>query len=132
MSAGAFTAFVPGKLENHDNRKSHRMVTHRYRVEWHQRVTAAVVTATHAAGWATSSDYARAPKDVWLIAQVFNLFDSHDGLRSACKPVVDGLVKCRVLAGDDDATLARYVQTIRYAQTINRQQRGVRVEVILQ
>lgn len=121
---GGFTVFVPGHLQNHLNRPAHWAKVNEYRSGWHQRVTAAIVTETHAHGWATSPEWATVPKEVWLVATVWNLYDE-DGLSAALKPVLDALVKNRVL--HTDAPESGHV--VYYGQRQDRRKRGVTIEV---
>jgi hypothetical protein len=65
------------------------------------------------------------PKRVTLDAGVWNLFDAHDGLPNALKPVVDGLVRAGLL--DSDAPAAGH--TFVYRQVIDRQYPGVLVRI---
>ena len=58
---------------------------------------------------------------------MWNYFDEHDGLRNACKPLVDGLVRARVI--HDDAPSAGHL--FLYTQVINRTDRGVLITVTL-
>lgn len=68
----------------------------------------------------------RAAKRIDLRAHVMRRFDSHDNLRAACKPIVDGLIDARVIA--DDADVERHVFT--YTQIVDGR-RGVTIRVAL-
>lgn len=65
------------------------------------------------------------PKCVTMTAYVWNYFDTHDGLRNACKPLVDGLVRARFL--DDDRPQSGH--QFLYTQVIDRTHRGVQITI---
>ena len=65
------------------------------------------------------------PKSISLEAHVWNYFDAHDGLRNACKPLVDGLVRARVIHSDAHDSGHQFL----YTQILDRRQRGVLVTV---
>jgi hypothetical protein len=58
------------------------------------------------------------------MAHTFNRFDD-DGLRNACKPILDGLVDAGVL--HSDAPIAGHLVT--YDQRIDRKHRGIQITI---
>ena len=112
------TVFLPGKLANYANGRVHWRTEAAYRKRWRTLV----VLVARGQGWPTLPP--RAPKHVRLNAQTFNLFDD-DGLRNACKPIVDGLVDAGVLHSDGPSS----GHLVTYGQRIDRKARGVTITI---
>lgn len=109
--------FVPCRLENHANRREYW----RHERGYQKRVRETTqVLVPLALPWE-----AAVPKSISLEAHVWNIFDEHDGLRNACKPLVDGLVRAGLI--HDDAPSAGH--QFLYTQIIDRKQRGVLITV---
>lgn len=123
------TFFVYTKLVNELNAREHWGARKRRAQDQRDATATAVYAALHSdptRRWTIESDPAQ-PKAVTLVAHVFNLFDSHDGLRAACKHVVDGLADARLIQDDAD----RHGHSFAYEQLIDRQRLGVLVTVRL-
>lgn len=116
IQAPGLELFIPGHLKNYANGRVHWRTEAGYRKRWR--------TATHLAAKPRRWTSAEAPKHVQIDARVFNLFDD-DGLRNACKPLVDGLVDAGVLHTDRPNN----GHLITYEQEIARANRGVRITV---
>ena len=65
------------------------------------------------------------PKSISLEAHVWNIFDEHDGLRNACKPIIDGLTRARVIHSDAHDCGHQFL----FTQIIDRTKRGVLITV---
>jgi hypothetical protein len=117
--AGRLSVFLPGALKNYANGRVHWRTEAAYRKRW--RTAVSLVARSH--GWHDQAA-PEAPKLVQLMASTFNLFDD-DGLRNACKPLVDGLVDAGVLHSDAPQSGHR----ITYGQRIDRTHRGVQITV---
>lgn len=115
--------FVPGKLVNPLNGShGHWRVGARYRKGWREKVKLLWLEMRLERVGITAPEV---PKFIVLTAYVWNLFDSHDGLRAALKPCVDGLVDAGIIHSDADRAGHRFV----YAQEIRRKRRGVQIAV---
>lgn len=110
------SVFVPGKLRNHMNTRTHWRVESAYRKRWREAVKVAVLMAK------VRLDPPGMPKTVWLRAYTWGHLDP-DGLIAACKPILDGLRDSGVI--DDDSQIAGH--DFRYEQEINRRFRGIRI-----
>src|SRR5262245_39126618 len=110
--------FVPGDLANITNRRSGRFGNRwgvaEYKKRW--RVNVRVMFLASKLGLRDPAT----PKVVTLTASTWNTMDE-DGLRSALKPVLDGLVDCGLISGDAPSD----GHTFHYAQKIDRRKRGV-------
>ena len=134
--AGRLIAWVPGRLVNPLNgpqggwrgkasvRRAWRDRTRLCVKDAVNRAMLTLVSPSSVRGWTGRVWLDRAPKVVVLTASVWNLFDD-DGLRAACKPVVDGLVDAHVIHGDGPMSGHR----IEYRQSVDRLHRGVEVVV---
>jgi len=109
--------FITGKLMNVANNREHWRARHEYTRLWRNKVG---VSSLRMRFWIPDH-----PKRVTLAANVWNLYDTHDGLRGALKPVVDGLVDAGVLHSDAPTCGHEFV----YAQEINRRMLGVLITV---
>lgn len=112
--------FVPAQLHNPLNGRRHWRTVARWAKDLRERSHLCALTAARL-GPTLPYMY---PKRVGLKAQTFNRFDQ-DGLRAALKPLVDGLVDAKLLAGDAPG----HGNEFAYEQTINRKERGVWVTV---
>jgi hypothetical protein len=113
------TAFIPGSIHNYANGRVHWRTESAYRKQW--RLGVALVA--RGLRWPAEA-MPDAPKRVHLLAWTFNAFDD-DGLRNACKPVVDGLVDAGVLHSDGPAS----GHHVTYDQAIHRHERGVWITI---
>ena len=120
---GAIQVWVPCQLRNHANHGGHWTKKAGYQKRLRERTQLLAVCSADTRGWTAA--WSREPKIVSLEAYVWNLFDDHDGLRNACKPLVDGLVRARVIHDDSP----RSGHTFLYTQRIDRQRRGVLITV---
>ncbi len=116
MAAMRDAVFIFGKLQNAANRREHWTEGASYKRVWRQKVWLAFRQYVYAPG---------IPKRVSIAANVWNLFDAHDGLRLACKPIVDGLVDAAVIHSDGPDC----GHVFEYSQEIHRQQLGVAITV---
>ena len=105
--------WIPGKLMNLSNVRLHWTKTAAYKRVWRQKVKLAIPPLPPG------------PKRVCLKATVWSLFDAHDGLRTALKPVVDGLIDARAIHSDAPDCGHEFL----YAQQIDRQRRGVAIRI---
>lgn len=113
------TVFIPGKLRNFDNgAHGHWSKKASYRKRWREAVMLCIRQEK-------CTMRPNDPKTITLTAHVWNRFDAHDGLRSALKPCIDGLVDAGVIQGDGP----RVAHDFRYAQCINRHTQGVYLEI---
>lgn len=116
--------FVPCELKNYANHGGHWTGKAGYQKALRTSAHAIAMQAARSGiQWELGNSFD--PKSISLEAHVWNLFDEHDGLRNACKPIVDGLVRARVI--HDDAPSAGH--QFLYTQIIDRTQRGVLIEV---
>lgn len=116
-----FAIFVPGRLVNPLGSVRHRMVEHKRRKAWQDRVTNALL----ALGYRRGDFDPAAPKRITLTAHVAARFDQ-DNLRAVLKPIPDALKERGVIQDDRDSAGHEFV----YApQVIDRACPGVRVEV---
>src|SRR6185295_12058931 len=120
---GGLTIWVPCELKNYANHGGHWTGKARYQRALRDK------THIHALErrdtWDHGHDKAETPKNVMLEMHVWNYFDEHDGLRNACKPIVDGLVNAGVI--DNDAPSSGHL--FLYTQILNRKMRGVLITV---
>lgn len=121
-----FCIFVPCELKNYANHGGHWRGKAGYQKRLRDK-THLMSLAYRNELWPTDAPEmtAAAPKCVTLTAYVWNYFDEHDGLRNACKPIIDGLVRARFL--DDDGPKSGHL--ILYTQVIDRTHRGVKLTV---
>lgn len=133
--------FIPGKITNPMNGAQGRgwRTTARERKDWRRASATAGILELR-----FPQHDVKVPKRVTVTAFVHNRFDSHDGLRAALKPVIDGLgprtTKWRrvdgrvtpviglgadVISGDED----QLGNEFHYAQQIDRKRPGVLIEV---
>lgn len=116
--AGAVrTEFLAGKLMNVANNREHWRTRHHYTKTWREKVK---LSPFRCLRWIP--EY---PKRIRLEAKVWNLFDAHDGLRGALKPVVDGLVDVGII--HSDAPDCGHI--FEYEQAIDRKSLGVRITI---
>lgn len=120
--------FAAGKVKNPLNGAQwggHLKAKVRYRKEWRERVSLALLEA----GWPMmlvgKNPHATTPKRITLLARTWSRMDAHDGLRAALKPVVDALVDCQVIHSDAPQSGHEFV----YEQVIDRARRGVEIRV---
>lgn len=131
---GRLIAWVPGRLSNPLNgAHGHWAAQSRDRKGWRERTMLCVRQAAQQSGTRLGrpgdhrgsppwpSDW---PKLIVLTAFVWNRYDD-DGLRAACKPVVDGLRDADAIHDDGPKSQHR----IEYRQQINRKRRGVEIVV---
>jgi hypothetical protein len=111
------TAIIPGQLRNYANGRVHWRVEADYRKQW--RTVVALTTRA----WAAAAR-PEALKHVHLEAWTYHRFDD-DGLRNACKPIVDGLVDAGVLHSDGPDS----GHVLSYSQAIKRKDRGIRITI---
>ncbi len=123
------TFFVPCELKNYANHGGHWTGKAGYQ----KRLVGLAFGYGYNAlvNWAPAMtmnvrELAAMPKSVSLEAHVWNIFDEHDGLRNACKPLVDGLVRARVIHSDAHDCGHQFL----YTQIIDRKQRGVLIQVL--
>lgn len=112
---------ILGPLHNYANKGGYfgGLAKAGYQKRWREKVQA-IALATRGT-WHPSE-----PKRITMTALVWNLFDAHDGLRNACKPVVDGLVRGGVI--HSDAPNCGHI--FEYGQRIDRARRGI--EILIQ
>ncbi len=129
---GVLSFFIPCELRNYANHGGHWTGKAGYQKRLREKAHALGLKATgEAACWSTfwllegTIALARVPKSLSLEAHVWNYFDTHDGLRNACKPLVDGLVRARVIHSDAHDCGHQFL----YTQVIDRQQRGVLIQI---
>ena len=109
--------FVPCRLQNFANHGGHW----RGKAGYQKRLR----EGCQLIGQALAQKVPAGPLRIRLKARVWNLFDEHDGLRNACKPLVDGLVRARVIADDGPASGHQFL----YAQVVDRTRRGVEIQI---
>lgn len=137
--------FVPDAIQNQDNaRHGHWAGKARYQKDWRRRTAEkAWITRRLIPAW--GSVRSDAPKRVTLLAHVWHLFDDTDGLRSALKPVIDGIGRetpiykkiqgRQTLVGHAPGALLIHTDApgsgheFHFAQRIDRKNRGVLVTV---
>ncbi len=100
------------------NNREHWRTRHHYTKTWRAKVK---LSGFRLATWTPDT-----PKRITLAAQVWNLFDAHDGLRGALKPVVDGLVDAGVIHSDAHDCGHTFI----YEQEVNRKAMGVCITVV--
>jgi len=132
ISPPRFSAFVPGVIHNPSNGShGHWSQRHHWARVWRDRTLVAILHVRAIGRMGVDGfgpDYnPRRPKHITLLAQVGKRrFDKHDNLRSALKPVVDGLVRARVIHDDGDGC----GHVFEYLQIFNKNaERGVRITV---
>jgi len=115
------TVFVPGHLVNHQNgAHGHWSTVARYRQTWRTKVKAAWL----ASGLRDQVGGPTVAKRIYLTAYTWNVLD-HDGLVSALKPTLDGLVDAKVIHSDAPHS----GHSVIYSQQIRRGGRGVEITV---
>jgi len=119
---GELTFFIPGKLENHANQRSHWRRYATYRKLWREKTHLMAICSANTRGW--TGPFSRVPKRITFVAHTWNTLDS-DGLQNALKSCRDGLVSCRLIHSDAPDS----GHTFSYAQVVDRKQRGVKVTV---
>jgi len=102
------------------NGRVHWRVESRYRKTWRTKVHAAWL----ASGLRDQVGGPTVAKRVWLTAYTWNVLD-HDGLVSALKPTLDGLVDAKVIHSDAPSS----GHSVIYSQQIRRGGRGVEIVV---
>src|SRR5689334_4527422 len=117
------TIWVPCQLRNHANHGGHWTKKAGYQKRLREKTQLIAVCSADTREW--KEPWSAVPKTVSVEAHVWNVFDDHDGLRNACKPLIDGLVRARVI--HDDAPSAGH--QFLYTQRIDRKQRGVLITV---
>ena len=122
--------FVPVKLVNEKNARDPHWSARSKRAKLHRDATTYAVhqalNSDRTADWKIEAPPSQ-PKRIHISANVFNLFDSHDGLRAACSHIVDGLMDARLIQDDAD----RHGHEITYEQHIDRGNLGALVTVTL-
>lgn len=128
---GRLIAWIPGPIFNPLNgsqgqTKYGRIFRAKERKSWRERTELCVKDAMNRAKWKWGPLGNGLEPDgrVVLTAFVRNLFDD-EGLAAALKPVVDGLVDAKIIAGDSP----RHRTIFERRQTIERKHRGVEVVV---
>jgi hypothetical protein len=122
IAEGRLIAWVPGAISNPMNGAQRGWQKKaRIRKGWRERTMLCVQDAMNRSAW---EHRPLSGAVVVMTAYVWKVFDE-DGLASALKPVMDGLVDARLLAGD----APRFVQKVQRRQMINRKHRGVEVVV---
>ena len=121
---------MPCQLRNHANVGGHwtKKAGYQKRLREKTQAVAFVAAAEVDRGYwplIGTTVVARQPKCIELTAYVWNYFDTHDGLRNALKPVVDGLVRARVIHSDAHACGHLFL----YAQILDRKRRGVAISI---
>jgi hypothetical protein len=122
--------WVPGNLKNWANAGGYYggPAEASYRKRWRTNVQLLAIAERNRRPWPAGIE--REPKVVRMKAYVWSRFDSIDGLRNACKPIPDGLVKARIIHDDSDRSGHRFI----YQQAIDRgphANRGVLITVEL-
>ena len=123
---GSLFVFIGGRLVNYLNaRPTHWSERHEYNARWRQNVLAILLSkrATYPKG----SPESKVPKRIHLHAIVPKRFDSHDGLRAALKPAVDGLQDAGIIHSDADGC----GHVFDYSQVLGRRQPGVEIGIRL-
>jgi len=115
--------FVPCELKNYANRGGHWTGKAGYQKALRDK-TNVLAHTTHWPDWLCGPT-PDIPKAISLEAHVWNYFDEHDGLRNACKPIVDGLTRARVIHSDAHDSGHQFL----FTQVIDRAQRGVLITV---
>jgi hypothetical protein len=119
-ATGTLTFWVPCELKNYANHGGHWTGKAGYQRALRD-TTHVLASALDPIGhWP-----ANMPKCITITAHVWNYFDAHDGLRNACKPLVDGLVRARVIHSDAHDCGHQFL----FTQVIDRTRRGVQITV---
>jgi hypothetical protein len=122
--------FVPVKLEAVKNARDAHWSARAKRAKLHRDATTYAVLqalgSDRTAAWKIEAKPST-PKRIHLSAAVYNMFDSHDGLRAACSHIVDGLVDAGLIQDDAD----RAGHEFSYSQRIDREHLGVLVTVTM-
>ena len=122
---GPVIFFVPGKTRNLLNASGlHWRMRQRYHKEWRTKVKAMALVSGAASK--PGSPESRVPKQIRIHAMVWSLYD-FDGLCSALKPILDGLVDSGVI--DRDGPNSGH--QIDYSQEVSRARPGVEIAVAL-
>lgn len=127
---GVLQLVILGKLRNFANKRyTSGWAKSGYQKRWRDKVhmIAFSLRSWSAPSWWTAPWPMRAdtPKVVTMTAMVWSLFDAHDGLQNALKPVVDGLVRGEILHSDAPDCGHRFD----YAQRIERKSLGVEITI---
>lgn len=117
--------FVPCPIENHANRREHWRQERGYQKRLRDATYMLAFKAHILSHGRTQEIWGEAPKTVSLEAHVWNIFDEHDGLRNACKPLVDGLVRAGLIHDDAPSSGHQFL----YTQVIDRKERGVLITI---
>ena len=120
---GPVIFFVSGKTRNLLNASGlHWRMRQKYHKEWRTKVKAMALVSGAASK--RGSPESRVPKHIHIHAMVWSLYDP-DGLRSALKPAVDGLVDAGILSDDSEKS----GHQIDYSQEVSRARPGLEIRV---